>query len=586
MLRPVTTQGAEPRVSAYCWAPVPSFLSADGASVLGILAASHAFALEEDQRAAWEEEIEILRGALGGVDGTLFLEFHVPRLGSRIDAVLVAASAVFPIEFKCGARKYLPADYEQAWDYALDLKNFHRASHAADVFPLLVATAARAADDTWKVAHADGTRPPRCCTSEGLRQAMLDGLALVSGEPIDGETWGAAQYEPTPTIIEAARVLYARHTVEAISRNDAGAKNLSVTSGAVQQKVKPFIQNVHHFRDDGVRDPVAPPYDHVVIFDEAQRAWDRRKTADFMKRRKKILNFRQSEPEFLISYLDRHQEWAVIICLVGGGQEIHTGEAGIGEWLDAVRASFAHWQVHVAPNLVGSEYAAVAALSALEHERPIVRDERFHLTTSMRSFRSEHVSVFVKAVLDIDADGARRLHTELSRRYPIAVTRDLAQAKAWVRSHARGSERFGMVASSQAHRLKPHAIDVRVDVNPIHWFLSDRHDTRSSYYLEDAATEFQIQGLELDWICVTWDADLRLDQQGWRYHEFRGKTWNTIQKEERRRYLLNAYRVLLTRARQGMVIFVPPGESSDPTRKPTFYDQTYDYLRGLGLAEA
>lgn len=665
MLRPVTTHGAEPRVSAYYWAPVPNFLSADPAAVLGILAASHAFALEEAQRAAWEEEIEILRGALGAVDGTLFLEFHVPRLGSRIDAVLVAGPAVFPIEFKCGERHYLPAHYEQAWDYALDLKNFHRASHAADIFPLLVATDARAADGTWKVAHADGTRPPRRCTSEGLRQAILDGLALVGGEPIDGETWGAAQYEPTPTIIEAARVLYARHTVEAISRNDAGAKNLRVTSGAVeevieraracrqkaiifltgvpgagktlvglnvatrrremgearavflsgngplvavlqealtrdemarlgkgvrkgavQQKVKPFIQNVHHFRDDGVRDPVTPPYDHVVIFDEAQRAWDGKKTADFMKRRKKILNFTQSEPEFLISYLDRHQEWAVIVCLVGGGQEIHTGEAGIGEWLDAVRSAFAHWQVHVAPDLVGSEYAAVAALGALERERPIVRDERFHLTTSMRSFRSEHVSAFVKAILDCDVPGARRLHAELSRRYPVAVTRDLVKAKAWVRSHARGSERFGMVASSQAQRLKPHAIDVRVDVNPIHWFLSDRHDTRSSYYLEDAATEFQIQGLELDWICVTWDADLRLDQQHWSHHEFRGKTWNTIQKEERRRYLLNAYRVLLTRARQGMVIFVPPGEPSDPTRKPAFYDQTYDYLTALGLPEA
>ena len=203
----------------------------------------------------------------------------------------------------------------------------------------------------------------------------------------------------------------------------------------------------------------------------------------------------------------------------------------------------------------------------------------------MRSFRSEKVSAFVKAVLDCDQQGARELLKEVLLRYPIAITRDLARAKAWIREHARGSERYGLVASSQAQRLKPHAIDVRVDVNPIHWFLNDRNDTRSSYYLEDAATEFQIQGLELDWICMTWDADLRLQDDQWRYHSFRGDSWTTIHKADRKRYLLNAYRVLLTRARQGMVIFVPPGEESDPTRTPQFYDETYDYLAGLGLAD-
>jgi hypothetical protein len=243
--------------------------------------------------------------------------------------------------------------------------------------------------------------------------------------------------------------------------------------------------------------------------------------------------------------------------------------------------------VYLSPDLGGSEYAATTALDAFADDRRIVRDERLHLTTSMRSFRSEHVSGFVKALLDCDVAGARRLHAEVSRRYPIVITRDLAKAKDWVRNHARGSERYGLVASSKAQRLKPHAIDVRVNVDPIHWFLDGRQDTRSSYYLEDAATEFQIQGLELDWICVTWDADLRLDSGAWHYHEFRGKRWNAVsEKGYRQRYLLNAYRVLLTRARQGMVIFVPPGESSDPTRKPAFYDQTYDYLTGLGLPEA
>src|SRR6266481_6512839 len=197
-------------------------------------------------------------------------------------------------------------------------------------------------------------------------------------------------------------------------------------------------------------------------------------------------------------------------------------------------------------------YAAGHALDAFGENSRIVlqRDPRLHLASSMRSFRSENVSKFVKAVLDCDIKNARELLAEVTRRYPIAVTRDLARAKQWIRDHARGSERYGLVASSQAMRLKPHAIDVRVSVDPIHYFLNDRLDTRSSYYLEDAATEFQVQGLELDWVCVTWDAD----------------------------------RVLLTRARQGMVIFVPPGDDDDATRKPEFYDGTFEYLRGLGVA--
>jgi hypothetical protein len=487
---------------------------------------------------------------------------------------------------------------------------------------------------------------------------------MVSNGPrLDGEAWGSAPYQPTPTIIEAARALYARHSVDAISRHDAGARNLRVTSvgveeiiertrgnrekaivfvtgvpgagktlvglnvatrrqtfgearavylsgngplvavlqealtrdelarlgnterkGAVKQRVKPFIQNVHHFRDEGVRTASAP-YDHVVIFDEAQRAWTQAKTSDFMSRRKRIANFDRSEPEFLISYLDRHHAWAVVVCLVGGGQEIHTGEAGIAEWFQAVRKGFPHWQVFVSPNLTDSEYAAQLALERLGSVVSVVWDERLHLATSLRSFRSEKVSAFVKAVLDGDTKSAQVLLGEIGSRYPIAVTRDLTRAKSWIRARARGSERYGLVASSQAQRLKPHAIDVRVNVDPVQWFLNDRHDTRSSYYLEDAATEFQVQGLELDWVCMTWDADLRRQGESWRFHSFRGDAWATMHKEDRKRYLLNAYRVLLTRARQGMVIFVPPGDESDPTRVPAFYDDTYEYLARLGVAQ-
>jgi DUF2075 family protein len=649
--------------SAYYAERVDRFLATDPHYVLGVLAEAHTHDLEVDQRQAWQEEIDLLQTSLAGLAGTLYLEFDVPRLGSRIDAVLVSGPAIFPIEFKCGERQFRLADYNQVWDYALDLKNFHAASHDAPIFPILVATRADMPDNDWQSAYADGVRPPYRCGVHHFRDAIENGLANSSGAAIDSEAWGAAPYHPTPTIIEAARALYARHSVEAISRSDAGAKNLRQTSvgiedaierssanrekaivfvtgvpgagktlvglnvatrrgtlgearvvylsgngplvavlqealtrdelerlgnierkGSIRQRVKAFIQNVHHFRDEGVRTTSAP-YDHVVIFDEAQRAWTRAKTADFMRRRKKIVNFDQSEPEFLISYLDRHQTWAVVVCLVGGGQEIHTGEAGIGEWLEAIRLRFPQWRVYVSPNLTDSEYSAQADLERIGSVVPVVWDERLHLSTSMRSFRSEKVSTFVKALLDCDVASARALLDEVRKRYPIAITRDLAHAKAWIHNHARGTERYGVVASSQAHRLKPHAIDVRVDVDPVQWFLNDRHDTRSSYYLEDAATEFQVQGLELDWVCVTWDADLRRHAESWTYHSFRGDAWTTIHQEDRKRYLLNAYRVLLTRARQGMVIFVPPGDDSDQTRAPGYYNDTYEYLTRLGMAE-
>ncbi|MFN8642689.1 MAG: DUF2075 domain-containing protein [Candidatus Binatia bacterium] len=373
---------------------------------------------------------------------------------------------------------------------------------------------------------------------------------------------------------------------EALIRDEVArraATGTRIRKGDVAQRVKPFIQNVHHFRDDGLRDESRAPLDHVVIFDEAQRAWNREKTSDFMRRRKGRVGFSQSEPQFLIGYMDRHTDWAVIVCLVGGGQEIHVGEAGIGAWLAAVGEHYRNWKVYVSPNLSDAEYAAVDAIQDLSVHATVCRDPALHLSVSMRSFRSERVSSFVKALLDRDRADARSLLREVLQRYPVSLTRDLQRAKHWIRSHARGTERYGLVASSQAERLKPHAIDVRVDVDPVQWFLNEATDTRSSYYLEDAATEFQIQGLELDWICATWDADLRWTDSGWAFRRFRGDGWVKVHKADRRQYLLNAYRVLLTRARQGMVIFVPPGDPEDPTRLPEYYDGTHAYLADLGI---
>jgi len=480
---------------------------------------------------------------------------------------------------------------------------------------------------------------------------------------------GTGSYSPTPTIIEAARSLYARHTVHDITRSDAGAVNLAVTSAAVERiiaqarerrrkaivfvtgvpgagktlvglnvatrhgsrddaahavflsgngplvavlrealarddldrakltdprarigtsrtAVRAFIQNVHHFRDATLRDPAAPA-DHVVVFDEAQRAWDARQLASFMKRKKGLPGFTQTEPELLIGAMERHADWAVVVCLVGGGQEINTGEAGISAWLDGVRTLFPGWDVFISPHLTDSEYAASGALERLSGSRAGAARATFepalHLATSMRSFRAEHLSRFVKALLDGEAELGRELFAEFRDHYPIVLTRSMRAARRWIRRQRRGTERAGLVASSSAQRLKPHAIDIRVNIDPVHWFLSPPRDTRSSLYLEDAATEFQVQGLELDWTIVTWDADLRWRGSDWSYHSFRGAKWTDVKKPERRQYLKNAYRVLLTRARQRMVIFVPPGAKRDRTRSPAFYDGVTQYLTDLGV---
>jgi hypothetical protein len=290
-----------------------------------------------------------------------------------------------------------------------------------------------------------------------------------------------------------------------------------------------------------------------------------------------------SESAFLISYMDRHADWAVVVCLVGGGQEIHTGEAGIAEWLGACVDRFPHWHLYISENLKDSEYAAGQALKTVAGRENSHLDGALHLAVSMRSFRADNLSGFVKAMLDCEEAAARDAFGKLKGRYPICVTRDLQRAKRWIRSKARGSERCGLVASSKAMRLKPHAIDIRVAIDPVQWFLNGRDDTRSSDFLEDCATEFQVQGLEVDWACVNWDGDLRYAKGDWTFHDFRGSRWENVRQPERQAYLRNAYRVLLTRARQGMVLFIPPGDLSDPTRLPEYYDPTFRYLVELGI---
>lgn len=650
---------------AWYGASITDFRNADPDSVFGILAKNPDFDLATTQKEAWLEQIAFLQKNLEGLTGTLFLEFNIPRMGSRVDAVLLIGPAVFVVEFKVGEASFDRAAVDQVWDYALDLKNFHEASHHVSLVPILIATEAKETAQVTLISDTDRVYRPLQVHPEGFRTAIASALEKIADIALDQNQWAQGAYKPTPTIVEAARALYAHHGVGAIKAFDAGKKNLGETSRRIEElidesraksrkiicfltgvpgagktlvglnvatqhartespthavllsgnaplvavlraalsrdekarlkrkgqkpkkgsdPVKQFIQNVHHFRDEAIKDAVNPPADHVVVFDEAQRAWNQKMTADFMKRKKGVANFSDSEPQFLIRYVDRHKDWAVILCLVGGGQEINRGESGIGAWLEAVRTSFPHWDMYISSRLTDSEYAAGETVGAVKETRGAHFDDNLHLSVSMRSFRAEHVSAFVKALLDCERDQARLTLANL-RRYPLTVTRNLDSAKEWVRSKARGSERYGLVASSKAMRLKPHSIDIRVETNPVHWFLNGKDDVRSSFYLEDAATEFQVQGLEVDWAIVTWDGDFRFKGSGWGYHDFRGAKWQNVKSPENQSYLKNAYRVLLTRARQGMVIFVPEGDLADHTRPPAYYDSTFQYLRDVGIPE-
>ena len=637
--------------------------------ILGILATNNDFPLEQTQRDVWLEEISILQKTLSRFEGSIYFEYSIPRMGKRIDVVLLIGPAIFVLEFKIGEKEFLSNAIDQVWDYALDLKNFHESSHAPYIAPVLIATKAKSVEfDVAATPQNDKLLFPIKCNVEMLDRVFDNVLSFAEGYNIDCIQWETGRYRPTPTIIEAAMALYNGHSVKEISRSSADEINLSDTSDTISEiinfskdksqksicfvtgvpgagktlvglnvatthidkktdlysvflsgngplvailrealardkvhhekelghkikkyvamsDVKMFIQNVHNFRDECLVDSQRPPIEHVTLFDEAQRAWDLKQTANFMLRRKKTPHFQKSEPEFLISCLDRHKDWAVVVCLVGGGQEINTGEAGISEWIRALNSSYPDWHIYISPRLTDSEYGAGKILDEVKLRSNICYKEELHLSVSMRSFRAENVSLLVKQLLDLKSEEAHTTLANVGSNYPIVITRDLCKAKQWLKLQARGSERYGIVVSSQAQRLKPYAIDVKSPVDPIHWFLDGKEDVRSSYYLEDVVTEFDIQGLELDWACITWDADFRYTQNGWEHWSFVGDHWNRIRKPERQIYLKNAYRVLLTRARQGMVIVVPQGSSEDLTRKSGFYDPTFEYLQEIGLKE-
>ena len=370
---------------------------------------------------------------------------------------------------------------------------------------------------------------------------------------------------------------------EALARDEYRRSDHTITKSQAKKETEAFIQNIHHFRDEFIKSAKAP-FDKIAIFDEAQRAWTNEQTSRFMTERGTI-DFNMSEPEFLISVMDRHQDWSVIVCLVGGGQEINTGEAGLPEWFDALRNHFAHWNVYVSKQISEEEYTRGLTVDDLLKDLRVTIVDKLHLAVSLRSFRSEKVATFVRDLLNMDLSSAQNLYFELKLKYPIVLTRDLETARKWVRSKARGTERYGLIASSGAKRLRSFGIWTQSEITPENWFLNGMDDVRSSYFLEDTATEFDIQGLEIDWTILAWDADLRVENGKFIPYKFTGTRWNSVINEDNRLYLKNAYRVLLTRARQGIIIFIPHGNPDDITRQDEYYDGTYKYLKQIGIDE-
>ena len=697
------------------------FLNKDINSIFGDLCDNYHGEALTTTREAWKSEIVIMRNVitrLNDTKGKIIFEYDIPRLGKRIDVVLLYRGIVFCIEFKIGESKILESNIDQVLDYALDLKNFHKFSQDKLIVPILVATRYSAATtDIQMSVYDDRVVNPLVTGENGISDLIAKVLDRFPNESPADDNWIISPYAPTPTIIEAAKTLYESHSVENITRHEADKVSTDTTiayiidvikkskenseksicfvtgvpgagktlvgldvavrqtyqgndepvedEGAVylsgngplvavlnealaqdnyhkcrsngekknlsdsRREVGKFIQIIHRYRDNmlaKIKNPVENgileidpekaiklaesgygEVEHVAIFDEAQRAWTHKRIADYLKRggtygnKLKVPNFPMSEAAFLIWSLDQREDWATIVCLVGGGQEINTGEAGISEWITALNDKFPHWKVYISPKLTEPEYAEGKVNELLQENNNVTYSESLHLGVSLRSFRAEKLSAFVHALLALEPEKASKLYDEIKDRYPIVLTRDMDKAKKWLHGKVRGSERTGVLVTKESARFKPLAIHILPsgDENAVHWFLEDKADTRSSNYLEDAATEIQVQGLELDYTCLLWDADMRYENGEWHFYKFNGTTkWSeqlptSESKQELRKYMLNAYRVLLTRARAGMVICVPKGNSNktlngfweDTTRLPEYYDGTYEYLKGLGIEE-
>ena len=640
---------------------VANFLKAEEDLIIGRLSRVTRFGISEvlsEQIDAWRSQIPILREAVErncAQEWHLLLEFPIPRRGKRIDAVVLCGRLILVLEFKGGATQYQRDAIAQVEDYCLDLRDFHKGSHQRTLVPILIATSGKQASFP-EGPPFDFIAPVWRSNANSLGE-VLERVTVRYGadddHPINPEGWNNAEYLPTPTIIEAAQLLYEGQNVREVSRCHAGAENLTRTADAVaeaiqaarqgeqkvicfvtgvpgagktlaglniihdrqlhegslgaflsgngplvrvllealardhsdrtmqavsesRRRVSTFIQNVHRFIDAHYTSIEAPP-DRLIVFDEAQRAWNAEQSNRKFKR-----SF--SEPEIMLDIMNRHQGWAVIVALVGSGQEINTGEAGLREWGRALLQRFCNWRVFISHELATSSGLDGDSLFETWPESLRVTEVTcLHLKVSLRSYKAQAVSDFVAHLLSFNVEEARRSLAACPD-FPVVFTRDLDVARQWLRRRQRGTRRIGLVASSGARRLRAHGLDVKTELDVENWFLNDREDVRSSYYLETPATEFGIQGLELDWTSVCWDLDLVPGGGDWCVEAFKGTRWQKVHDPTRRKYVINKYRVLLTRAREGLVIWVPEGDPADWTRPPDKYDAIARHLKACGVS--
>ena len=666
---------------AYYRATLSEFVDADPTGVGSVLTSKYAadgyFQLLSTQSVSWEISLPMLQKSLRKVsclvpdagNWGVLLEYPLYRLRRRIDLVVIAGDLLFVVELKVGADRAELADINQVEEYALDLRDFHKASHGLKMQPVLCCTELPEQADGPEYEPDTQVQRVVVASAEGLASVLTGRYLSASQEPrqqLDVEAWDSSSYEPVPTIIEAATTIFAGHSVKSISRSDAenlaecsqevlrlieeakteGRRRLIVVTGvpgsgktlaglnvahgglnaesergevvylsgntplvlvirealaqdekarcdiqgerktlkSIRHDLQTRIQHINDFLKEYCRhDRRRPPHEHAIVFDEAQRAWDR-------KQGQKKFGRNATEPELLLEVMGRHTpDWAAIVCLVGAGQEINTGEAGMRQWGEALSSGL-DWEL-VAPDAAirGAGDTAGTALfpDDFPSELPITTNNRLRLTVPMRSYRSEFVSVWVDAVLSGDPDRAAQVAAQLGA-YPITLTRSLQACRGWLKQNTRGQRRAGLLASSKASRLLAEGLGASLtveDKNRIcHWYLKPIGDYRSSNSLEVTANEYTCQGLELDFAGICWGGDFMRanDDRNWSFRKLRSTSWNRVHNKNDRRFILNKYRVFLTRAREGMVLFVPHGDLADNTRPPMHYDKLAEYLVSCG----
>ena len=591
------------------------FLNDENNAILGELTKNHSFSLEEQQRDAWRQQILILKEELSEFDsGHILFEYSIPRMGKRVDVVFIYSGLVFIIEFKVNADEYKKGDIDQCLDYALDLKNFHAESHDLQLIPILISTSAPDFENVFEKFDDDIFKPLKD-NGKNLKKIINKMFQDFNTTPIDPIKWESSIYKPTPTIIEAAQALYQGHDVKEISRSDAGAENLTRSTDKIKQIIldskknrkksicfltgvpgsgktlvglqlvytldkldeeingvflsgngplvevlkhalgkgsQSFVQPVHNFLKEYGGNGNSIPHENIWVYDEAQRAWD---SAQVLAKR----GHENSEPEDIVKIGDRINSWSVIVALIGEGQSIHIGEeVGLKLWKNAIEKSGKDWRIFC-PEKLESTFSEL---------NPVFHNE-LDLTKTLRSHIAEDVALWVEKLIEEKIKLAREFANEIREQgFVLYITRDLDQAKSYAmgRYEGQNEKRFGLIASAKDKILPAFGVDndymttLRFRGGP--WFNDPPNSVKSCCAFNSVATEFQCQGLELDLPIVCWGDDLLWDD-GWKIK----KTTRRTKAKDPHTLRLNSYRVLLSRGRDGIIIFVPPLEKLDSTYK-------------------